>query len=505
MLLERIVHSLSQDELLRVRNELHLPGRSRQLFDRIALASTPVNTEDLCETFQLSKNNLYRLCSEMLDGCLSLLSPAHEFPKLEFLRLKFLYEPFAAELKRTEQRLLSERSENLASFYKYGFESLGRFPINCMEFDLIEYYARKCHQTAIDPPVDHELCLEAHIVFLRIGALPRNKKMTVKKMDQHARAYLETIADRCEASNNPLVKYYYYQAQWKAITYSNIRRPERISSLERSLEIIKANESLFPDGTIQVTLRQIAYEKAILGIGTKQAFELFSASDQGFQPNTSRNGLFLIRFVRIALMVKQFEVARRLLDRAFAYPSIRTAGLFQPFLMLRAITNIVEGKMETVESDLAIVRAMNTDEQFFLPHEMGVRALETVLALKRGDLITADLLVTRNFKWMQKRRYALEQSPWPYYYQTIRASIAFRQTGERPRPALSQHFDEFRLYEGLYALLLEEEAAALFSVKESINPIPAAKYISSKDRLANNTIYPKKSNLPVPVLSVTAR
>jgi hypothetical protein len=492
MLLARIIKSVSPKELTKLRAELHLPERSRSLFETIATNPNTINSDILCKRFKVTKNNLYRLSSEIADDCIKVLAPAHEFPKPEFYRSRFIFEPFVTEIARTERRLLHEDRESLESFYEYAFESLLGFPINTMDFKLIESYMRKFHAAKNDPPPDHDLYLQMKLVFSHIAALPRYKKMTVKEMEHRSKELIAPYIPTAEISTNPWAVFYYYMALWKAETFSNVRRKRRIEFIELAHETIVKHPDQFKAQVKTSNEQLLAFEKATTGIDIDQAYELFSHADEGQTPNSSRNALFLQRFFRICMLAKRFDKARTIVDRIIPYQLIQTQGL-----LYRAILNIAEHRLDEVEADVAQVRLQNIDDNFFLPHEMEVRAIETILAFKRNDLELADTLVSRNLKWMQKRRYGLSQSPWPYYYQTIRAAITYRLTGELPKPLLWEHYKEFCTYAQLHSILLEEEAAKIFSQAKNITSITseASDIGITKEYRSKTSILTKKRDI----------
>ena len=84
MLLQRILETLTPDERLMLRSKLTAPKRSRALLDRIASTKKKFDTAILCKEFEISESNLYRLCSELSDDCIGILSPPHEFARAEF-------------------------------------------------------------------------------------------------------------------------------------------------------------------------------------------------------------------------------------------------------------------------------------------------------------------------------------------------------------------------------------------------------------------------------------
>lgn len=146
------------------------------------------------------------------------------------------------------------------------------------------------------------------------------------------------------------------------------------------------------------------------------------------------------------------------------HPNTRTTlGIYQPYLHLRSTLHILEDEIEQAERLNAISHALNIDKEFFFSYEVEVRALELLCAYKRNDFELTELLVTRDLKWLQTRRYSLSQSPWPYIYHIIRACITYKMTGEKPRPSLRQRYDELRSTSQIFTMIFEDDVNQMYS------------------------------------------
>ena len=105
MLLANLLRTLSEDEIKKIRADFRLPERSRLIFERIAISpSTPPDSMKLAKAIQISKENLYRLCSEIVNECVTILAPKEEFSTLKFFKRKYLNRPFITEAHRNEKR-----------------------------------------------------------------------------------------------------------------------------------------------------------------------------------------------------------------------------------------------------------------------------------------------------------------------------------------------------------------------------------------------------------------
>lgn len=463
MLLSKILQSLSEQELEILRSQLDVPERSHLLLEKLSDPSVPVNTKELCKEFKLSTTNLYRLCSELADECIRLLAPEHEFAKLEFYRKRFLSTLFVNEVARTERILLEARDyPALERLYEYAIDGMFGFSIVDVDLDLVQSYGMKWVQIAHKPLVDHELLIRMRVIYGRICALPGNKKMTVQTMNIKAKELLAPMIELAPKSANAMVQYYYYQSQWKASNYANVFGEERTAWLGKSLEVIANHAEQFPEGSIKVAQLLYGYERASYCGEIAEGFALYHNAYNGQTPETSKGGLFLLRYMKLAISAKQFDIARTLIEKIDSYPFVKKAtGIYVPMLIHKMVLDLLEGKLEDVATLLSTSNALNTDENFFLTYEIELRLLETVYAFKRGDLEHAELLAARNIKWMHTRRYSLSQSPYPYFYQAVRAAITFKLTGEKPRALLLQHFDQFKQISPEYALLLEQEISAM--------------------------------------------
>src|SRR5579872_5779713 len=135
MLLANVLRTLSDEELERVRKEFSLGERSRLIFERVAAAaSSPPDAESLAKALKLSKENFYRVCSEIVDECVRILAPKEEFSALRFFLSKYLYRPFAGELRRVEKKLIAERDRaTLERFYEFVFIEGMSFPVSAVD------------------------------------------------------------------------------------------------------------------------------------------------------------------------------------------------------------------------------------------------------------------------------------------------------------------------------------------------------------------------------------
>lgn len=465
MLLERLVKSLSEDEQATLRRELVLPARSEKIFLRFCSEGSAPTTSELCEEFGLTKSNLYRLCSEIADDCVRILATSGEFPKLQFYQKKFLATQFISELARTEAKLLQEGEPEVCErFYELAFTGLMGFSITQIDLSLIRSYGMKWHRSKRNPPVDHELEIEIRLLFTRIGALPSWKKMTVDVMRTLSRSLLDEVAPRASITPNPVARYFYYQTEWKAANYDNIVGDARVIWIERSRDVIAADESSFPAGALDTTEVQLAYERAMYCGEIQAGYQRFKRSYRGQLPNTSRDALFLIRFIRVSIMAREFQTAREMLGVLDEFPNTRTTlGIYQPYLHLRSTLHILEGEIEQAERLNAISHALNIDKEFFLFYEVEVRALELICAYKRNDYELTELLITRDLKWLHSRRYSLSQGPWPYIYHTIKACIIYKMTGEKPRPSLRQRYDELRSTSKIFTMILDDDVNKMYA------------------------------------------
>ena len=465
MLLEQLLRSLSADELAKLRKELVLPARSQKIFEYFQNESPAPTTRELCGEFGLTKSNLYRLCSEITNECVSILAISGEFPKLEFFKKKFLVKQFTAELARTETKLLQEADADvLERYYDLAFTGMMGFPVTQIDMSLVKSYGMKWHLAMRNPPVDHELEIELRILFIRIGALPIWKKMNVDMMRALSRSLLDEVSRRASVTPNPVARYFYYQSEWKAANYDKVVGKERTKWIERSLEIIAAHESSFPPASLDTTELQLAYERAMYCGEIEVGYERFKRSYCGQVPDTSRNSLFILRYIRLSIMARQFETAKEILGVLEAHPYVRmTLGIYQPYLHLRSTLHVLEGEIEHAERLNAISHALNVDENFFLSYEVEIRELELICAYKRNNFELAELLIARDLKWLQSRKYSLSQSAWPYFYHTVKAFIMYKMTGDKPRPLLRQHFEELRTTHMISTMILQNDVDEMYS------------------------------------------
>src|SRR5438132_1595487 len=114
MLLAKLLRTLSEEEIVKVRKDFRLAERSRLLFERIAASpASPPDPLSLAKAFRITRENLYRLFSEIVDECVRILAPKEEFSTMKFFRSKYLYRPFVTELKRLEKDLIRTHADRI--------------------------------------------------------------------------------------------------------------------------------------------------------------------------------------------------------------------------------------------------------------------------------------------------------------------------------------------------------------------------------------------------------
>ena len=460
MLLAKLLQTLSDEEIKKIREDFRLAERSRLIFERIAASpSSPPNSADLTKAFRITKENFYSICSEIVDECVRILASKEEFSTLIFFRSKYLYRPFITEAMRTEKQLIAEKDKvRLEKFYKFMFKNMSDFPISLVDLDLLYEFGMKWHRAQEHPPADEDLYIKIRIIFLRIASLPSRKKMNLSQMSAYSRSLLDPIKELAESSTNPFVRNEYYQAEWKACVYGGTEKNEEITWLGRSLDVIRKNRDRFDTQREEVIELQMAYELAMKHERAIEALETFRKFHKGQSPETSRGALFLLRFSRVALLAKDFETCRKIVEDFGHYQVVKsTPSIYITVLMLQAMLDLLEGKPHRSVQFLETAKSLN-DENYFLAYEVQIRGLETVIAFKCGDTHLADQLTQRNIKWLRTRRISLLASAWIYFYQVIDYLIRAKITGEPIRPSLLEHFNtEFRTEHPDYFMLLQGE------------------------------------------------
>jgi hypothetical protein len=460
MLLANLLRTLSEDELRQIRKDFRLPERSRLIFERIATSpSSPPTVEGLTKVFRITKANFYSLCSEIVDESVRILAPKEEFSTLTFFKGKYLYRPFVTEARRIEKRLLHEKEkEAIERFYAYVFLSLRAFTADVIDVDLVDEYGKKWHRAKANPPIDDELHILLRGIVTRVAAVLSRKKMNVDQMQTFARALLDPIAKQAETSLNPHVRYEYYYAKWIASSYENTGRQTQIKWLECALNVLITNATEFEPYLFQRIELEIAYSRALNSEPAEESLRVFQKYHHGQTPETNRGILFFLHFITVAFLARHFEIAWNILEEFEQYHVVQTTpALLAGALLLRCRLEITEGSYDNASS--SIVRAkVSNGEDFYLPWEIEIRGLETVVALKRKDFTLADQLAERNISWLRSRRMSLAKSSWIYYYQLITAIIKFRLAGEPIRTLLLKHFTkDFRGEYPDFFLLLESD------------------------------------------------
>jgi hypothetical protein len=468
MLLANLLRTLSEDEMKKIREGFRLPERSRLIFERIAI--TPSSLPDsakLAKAIQISKENLYRLCSQIVDECVRILAPKEEFSTLKFYRNKYLYRAFITEMHHIEKQLLKAKDgDELERFYEFVFLGIFAMPVNLVNLDLVEKIGQKWHKSKKHPPVDDGLYIQLRIIFMQIASLPSKKKMNLQQMSEYSRRVLSPLSAKAESSDNPLVRYQYYQNKWKACIYERTSPEKQIAWLTKSAAVMAENKDFFESSQEEFVRLQIAYELASSCNQVAEGMEVFRSVYQKHSSENSWGPLCYIWYIRIAFLAEDFETTRLVLANFEKSQSVKaTPTIYITVLIMKAKLGIMEKQYDTVARAIEEAKSANS-ENFFLAYEVQIRGLEAVLALRRGDISLADQLAERNMKWLWSRKVSLGVSAWIYFYQIIQAIIMNRQTGEHIKPSLVDHFrNDFRDGHPDFYLLLENEIEKYRKIK----------------------------------------
>jgi hypothetical protein len=462
MLLAKIIHTLSEEEIARVKKDLHLAKRSRMLFDRIAASPTsPPRSKELCKELKITPENLYRLYSEISSECIRILGAKEQFSTLEFYRSKYLYQPFITELRRTEKEMLRTKDTNsLEAFYKYAFVNSSNFPATQMNLDVTQEFGEKWHLSKKDPPPDDDLYITTRVIYTRISALPTRKKMTLQQMSEKAQTLLAPIRNRAAKSANPLLRCVYYQSEWKSCMFDQHDQSKSIYWLRQCLEVIRNNKEKFPSELQEQIEIEIAYELALNWDKAAEGLEIFRKYYVDQTPDTPNGAIYLQRYIRIAFLAREYETAHRILKRFVEFQVVQvTPQIHTMARLMQAKLALAGGSLEEAQNAISLAR-LDMSDNFFLAYELQIRGLETILALKRGDLPFADTLVRRNIKWLHLRRLSLSKSSWIHYYNMIEAIINNKLAHQSIRPSLMKNFmTGFRTENPEFFILLEPEIA----------------------------------------------
>jgi hypothetical protein len=459
MLLANLLRTLSEEEIARVRAGFRLPERSMLLFERIAAsANKPPDSKELAKALHITIENLYVLTSDIVEECVRILVPHEEFAALNFFKGKYLNRPFITEALRVEKRLLSRRDKNdLGRFYKYIFNSLATFPINLIDANLMEKYGNKWHKVKENPPVDDDFAILMRVNFVRIHALPGKKKMNLEQMSKFSRNLLDRNSERALSSPNPLVRYEYFQAEWKACAYQRIDASVRLTWLERSLAVIHEHPTLFEEEQEEIVEIQIANELALFNEKPKEALETYKKYYRGQTPHTTRDALYLIQFCRVAFLARDFDTSKRVLTGLLSHQVTKvTPSIYINALLIKALLEVTESSSDAGKT-ITLAKS-EISENYSLAFEIQIRGLETANAFKERDFELADQLSIRNMKWLRSRQLALSKSAWIYFYQIISAIIQYKMTKEPIRTSVLKHFkNNFGTEHPEFFILLESE------------------------------------------------
>ena len=461
VLLAKLLCTLSDEEITKIREDFRLSERACLIFERIAAsASSPPSAERLTKAFGISKENLYRLTSEIASECVRILAPKEEFATMIFYRSKYLYRPFVTELRRLEKELLRSGADRevLERFYNYAFNEGRNFPTGVIDLDLTQEMGKKWFASQLHPPTDEDLYIDLRVISSRIGALTSHKKMSMAQMKQQAEELLIPYRQRAPNSPNLRAVNEYYQAEWKACAFDRSNLDKGTEWLKRSLALARKDPDWFIPGWDQTLEQVIAYELAIYCGKGKEGLEIFKKYYQQQTPDSPRGALYLFRYIRVAFLARDFTKTKELLDRLDGFQVIRSTPVnYKISLMFRANLLLATGELHEARRTIEHARSINT-EYYFLDHDVVLRGFETMIAFKAGDHEEADKLITRNIKWHHSRRIGLGASAWIYFYQMVAALIRNMMTGEPIRPLTLAHFtNDFRTEYPEFAFLLEQE------------------------------------------------
>jgi hypothetical protein len=460
MLLANIIRTLPTEEIARVRKESRLSKRSMKLFDLIVLSSaSPPKSAELCKKLKITPENLYRIYSEIVSECLRVLAPKEHLGTLAFFCSKFLYRPFISEYKRLEKNfLMANDKENLELLYEYVFKKSSQFSTHQIDLHLTEEIGRKWLRSQKHPAPDDDFYITLRMIYLHIAIFPARKTMTIADIRSHGQKLLKPVRKRAAKTSNVLARYYYYLAEAEASEDDS----EMLGWMRRCLYVVRSHPEKFSSGREEGIELAIAYE-----LGTKwgkaaDALQTYRKYYHGQTPDSSAGVFFLLRFIRVAFVAKDFETAWKILKLFMQYHIVQaTPHIYRMTVIMQAKLELIEGSLDLAEQTIQTARKL-MKEKYHLSDEVRVRGLETTIAFKLGKYEFADRLIQRNIKWLHLRKMNLSYTAWIYYYHMLADLIRYRMTKEPIRRKVLERFrTDFRFDEPEFFLLLEPEILKL--------------------------------------------
>ncbi len=403
--LQRLINSLSSDELLAIR-EIEAVGKQRQVLSYCIsqYQVMPLGPGHPLALKKITIGHLHQICSVMLRRCYDALIPDGGFPLLEFLCQRNLLVLFREVLRRFERDVIEVASlKEQQEMYRRVMTLLYRFDFTLVDPELLaeirETYMRLSVGDAKSILLYDGIELLEGLRYQLFAA--DDIFVVVPKLDEAISAYEK----RSTKSGNANTQYLACCARahyWFFTKYDADKTEESYRQAEQY--IAQVDIPLYQNEARMFPLRYADIEYA-RGNHSK-AYKLFSSylSSKEYYPVFEFNQYYLIRYVELAICNSDYATARKVLEKelAFAYFMVPSYVAVQVSIM-HALVELFTGGADAIRY-IEMAFDYNSKKNYQLFSDIRCRLVECACYMIVHDFKHARVLINRCKQILRSRR-----------------------------------------------------------------------------------------------------
>lgn len=459
MLLDDLIRTLSPEEVTLLRDADLSPRRKAVLEAFIECRDKELPpTEQLTKELDLTRTNLYRQTSALLQDCYRILSE-NELEVLRLLARKFLHKHFLDEVERLEDIYRGKGdNDSLVKLYELTFTLLFRFEVRT--FDLV--YARSITKKYFEAKGSYDetkaTFFEMRSIFHEVVAQPSRKRLKVSDMERNANELLDGIEERVQKHGDFRAKMLFHDGKQIMLDYVKWDPHERLTWLYKNRELFGNTVTSEQESYYETNELRIAELEAYIG-KADAALKMYKRLHPTIDDLIKRGYLYVNAYITIAMIAEEDELAREITEYAFS------RELAESNAALRVLGTTHKAVLALLRKDITAARtyiesglAENMEDNFFFLYEVMFRCDEVVLALYHKQYELVHQLTERNKKWLRSRKYSINVSSWGYFLALLDELAIKKMTGENiKRSTLERFKTDFTSEWPQYARLVENE------------------------------------------------
>lgn len=394
--LQRLINSLSSDELLAIR-KIEAVGKQRQVLSYCIsqYRIMPLGPKHPPALKKITVGHLHQICSVMLRRCYDALIPDGGFPLLEFLSQRNLLVLFREVLRRFERDVIEVASlKEQQEMYLRIMILIYRFDFTMVDQELLDEIRKTYMRLSVGDPKSILLYDGVELLEgLRYQLfLTDDIAVTVPMLDEA----IDRYEKRTNNNGSPTTKYLAHCARAQYWFYTKYD-PDNVERSYRQAEQY-VGQITIPLYQNEVQLFPLRYADIEYVRGNfSKAYALFSSyfSSPQYYPVFEYNSYYLIRFVELAICNNDYATARRVLKKELAntYYIVPSYVAVQVSIM-NALVELFTGGSEGIRH-IELAFDYNSKKNYQLFSDIRCRLVECASYVLLGDFKHARILINR--------------------------------------------------------------------------------------------------------------